>query len=71
MHNARVAAVELLEGSSEWLDWVIALFIKLPLYLLWTLTVGVLLLCAWKVFMFVLRRLRGAKAAQPAFIGQA
>src|SRR5437868_12439988 len=58
MHNARLAAIELLEGSSEWLDWTLALLIKLPLYLLWTVTVGALLLAAWTALAFTLRRLR-------------
>jgi hypothetical protein len=62
MHNARLAATELLEGSSEWLDWIIAMLIKLPLYLLWTFTVVTILLVASKVLLRAWRWLRPPQA---------
>jgi hypothetical protein len=47
--NAKIATRELLAGLGEWMDWVIAAIIKLPLILLWVLTVGVLLWVVWKI----------------------
>lgn len=49
LYNAKIATRELLAGLGEWMDWVVALLIKLPLILLWTLTVGALLWVVWKI----------------------
>ena len=49
LYNAKVAARELLVGLGEWMDWVVAVVIKLPLILLWALTVGALLWVVWKI----------------------
>lgn len=48
-NNAKSAAHALLDGLSEWLDWVVAVLIKLPLFILWIGTVGGILFAAWKV----------------------
>lgn len=63
LHNARLAAIDLLEGGSEWLDWAISQLIKLPLYLLWTLTVCMILWAGWKLLVAVLKWLRVLKPA--------
>lgn len=48
-YSARIAIREMLAGLGDWVDWVIAVLIKLPLILLWAVTVAVLLWVAWKV----------------------
>jgi len=58
LYNAKVAARELLVGLGEWTDWVIAVLIKLPLILLWALTVGALVWVVWKI----------GRAAWPRFL---
>ncbi len=49
LYSAKVATRELLVGLGDWMDWVVALVIKLPLILLWVLTVGVILWVVWKI----------------------
>ena len=49
LYNAKIAARELVVGLGEWLDWVVAIFIKLPLIVFWAMTVGGILWAAWKV----------------------
>jgi hypothetical protein len=63
LYNAKIATHELLVGLGEWTDWVVALLIKLPLILLWTLTVGGLLWGVWKVGRAVWPRVVKAKNA--------
>ena len=63
LYNAKIAIRELLAGLGEWIDWVVALLIKLPLILLWTLTVGTLLWVVWKVGRAVWPRFVKAKSA--------
>jgi hypothetical protein len=41
LQNARAASRQLLEGLSEWFDSLVTLLIKLPLVLVWLLTVAV------------------------------
>jgi hypothetical protein len=57
LYNAKVAARELLAGLGEWLDWIVAVVIKLPLIILWIVTVGGVLWVVWKIGRFVWRRL--------------
>lgn len=40
LHNAKIVARELLAGLGDWVDWVVAVLIKLPLIVLWVATVG-------------------------------
>jgi hypothetical protein len=47
LRNAKIAVSELLDGLGDWMDSVIALVIKLPLILLWILTVGLVLWIVW------------------------
>jgi Domain of unknown function (DUF4349) len=47
--NAKIAARELLVGLGEWLDWVVAVLIKLPLIVLWAATVGGILWLLWSI----------------------
>ncbi len=63
LYNAKISTRELLAGLGEWTDWVVALLIKLPLILLWTLTVGGLLWGVWKVGRAVWPRFVKAKNA--------
>jgi len=49
LYNAKIAVRELLVGLGEWLDWVVAVLVKLPLIVLWTVTVGGILWVVWKV----------------------
>ena len=50
--NAKIAARDLLVGLGEWLDWIVAIFIKLPLIVLWAMTVAGIVWAAWKVGRF-------------------
>ncbi|MGA3318545.1 MAG: DUF4349 domain-containing protein [Candidatus Korobacteraceae bacterium] len=58
LYNAKIATRELLVGLGEWTDWVVAVLIRLPLILLWALTVGALLWVVWKI----------GRAAWPRFL---
>lgn len=49
LYNAKIAARELMAGLGDWIDWVVALLIKLPLIVLWMATVGALLWLVWKI----------------------
>ena len=49
LHNAKIAARELLVGLGEWVDSVVGILIKLPLIVLWAATVGVILWVLWKI----------------------
>ena len=66
LYNAKVSLRELLVGLGEWMDWVIAVFIKLPLIFLWTLTVGAITWVVWKIGRAVWLRARRAKNAGKA-----
>jgi hypothetical protein len=39
----------MLHDLSDWVDWVIALFINIPVILVWFVTLGGLLLLGWKI----------------------
>ncbi len=49
LYKAKIATHELFIGLGEWTDWVIAVLIKLPLILLWVLTVGAMMWIVWKI----------------------
>ena len=49
LHNAKIVARELLAGLGDWVDWVVAVLIKLPLMVLWVATVGGILWVLWKI----------------------
>jgi Domain of unknown function (DUF4349) len=49
LYNAKNSVVMMLRDLGDWIDWVVALLINIPLILLWSLTVGSLLLLGWKV----------------------
>lgn len=63
IYNAKVATREMLVGLGEWTDWVVELIIKLPLILLWAVTVGALLWVVWKFGRAVWERFPRAKHA--------
>jgi hypothetical protein len=64
LYNAKIATRELLAGLGEWMDWVVALLIKLPLILLWTLTIGALLWVVWRIGRTAWQRFVKAKDAR-------
>jgi hypothetical protein len=47
--NAKMAARDLLSGVTDWLDFMVALIIKLPLMILWLLTVVLIGLFIWRI----------------------
>ena len=64
LYNAKIATRELLAGLGEWTDWVVALLIKLPLILLWTLTIAALLWLVWRIGRAAWQRLVKTKEAR-------
>lgn len=56
LYNAKVAAHELLAGLGEWLDWLVAIIIKFPLLLMWTITIGSILLVIWRIGRWIWRK---------------
>ncbi|HEU5402020.1 MAG TPA: DUF4349 domain-containing protein [Terriglobales bacterium] len=48
-YNAKNSAVLMLHDLGDWVDWVVALVINIPVILVWFVTVGGLLLLGWKV----------------------
>jgi hypothetical protein len=52
LYNVKIAIRELLVGLGEWLDWIVAIFNKLPLIILWAMTVAGILWTVWKVGRF-------------------
>jgi hypothetical protein len=61
--NAKIASRELLTGIVEWIDLIVAFIIKLPLILLWLLTLVVFGTAAWRIGRRIWNRLR--KTATP------
>jgi len=49
LHNAKTAVRQLLAGLGDWVDWVIAVLIQLPLIVLWVATVGAIVWFLWKI----------------------
>lgn len=64
LYNAKVAVRDLLEGLGDWVDSVVAILIKLPLIVLWTLTVGVILWVVWQIGRSVWLRFLKPRLAQ-------
>jgi hypothetical protein len=64
LYNAKIAARELLVGLGEWLDWAVAIFIKLPLVVLWAMTVGGILWAVWRVGRFAWLRFLKPRVAK-------
>ncbi len=65
LYDLKVAVHELLAGLGEWLDWVVAVVIKLPLIVVWIITVGTIIWICWRTGRFVwmrLLKLNGPKA---------
>jgi hypothetical protein len=53
IYNAKNSASAMLAGLGEWVDWVVAFVIDLPLVLVWTASIGGLLVFAWKLLRWV------------------
>jgi hypothetical protein len=66
LYKAKIAARELLVGLGDWLDTVVEILIKLPLIMLWTVTVGGILWAIWKIGSSVWLRLLKPKVGQKA-----
>jgi hypothetical protein len=66
LYNAKVAVRDLLEGLGDWVDSMVAILIKLPLIVLWTLTVGVILWVVWQSGRSVWLRFLKPRLAQKA-----
>lgn len=64
LYNAKIAARELLGGLGDWLNWIVAVVIKLPLFVLWIVTVGGILWIVWKIGRSVWWRVQESKAAK-------
>ena len=58
LYNAKTATHDLLIGLGDWVDFIVTLFIKLPLILLWTVTVAAFLLVVWKIARALWRRVK-------------
>ena len=53
IYNAKNSASAMLAGLGEWVDWVVAFVIDLPLMIVWAASIGALLLVAWKTLRWV------------------
>jgi hypothetical protein len=53
LNSARIASHELLEGLGEWIDWIVAILIKLPLIAAWTLTVAAFVFLFAKIVLWL------------------
>jgi hypothetical protein len=56
VYDMKIAVHELLVGLGEWLDWVVAVVIKLPLIVVWITTVGAIIWICWRIGRFVWMR---------------
>jgi hypothetical protein len=54
--NARRSIRNMVESVGDWVDSIISIVIYLPVMALWLLTIGAILLIAWKVFRLIQRR---------------
>ena len=64
-YSAKMALRESLSGLGDWLNWVIAVLIKLPLMLAWVATVGGILWILWKIGRAVRLRYLNSRMAEP------
>jgi hypothetical protein len=53
IYNAKNSASAMLAGLGEWVDWVVAFIIDLPLMIVWAVSIGALLLVVWKTLRWV------------------
>lgn len=58
LNSLKVATHELLSGLGEWLDWIIACLIKLPLFIVWAGTIMSIGLIVWKIGKWAWIKLR-------------
>jgi Domain of unknown function (DUF4349) len=65
-YSAKIAIHESLAGMGDWVDWVAAVLIKLPLIALWALTVGGILWALWKMGLTIWHRFGNATAPKSA-----
>lgn len=66
LYNAKNSAAVMLHDLGDWVDWVVALIINIPVILVWLVTLGSLLLLGWKILRWAwLRFFRPPPPALP------
>lgn len=63
LYNAKNNLHEMLLGLGEWVDWVVAFLIDVPLILAWLCSVGGLLFALWRIGLYVWARWFKTKTA--------
>ena len=63
--NAKTSALSMLADVGEWVDWVVALIINIPLIALWVATIGGLGLVSWRVLRWIWLRFVKSPVAVP------
>jgi hypothetical protein len=67
LYNAKLAAREMLSGLADWVDFLVALILKLPLILVWFVTAVLLAAMAWKGMRWLWKKFVPArKELEPA-----
>jgi hypothetical protein len=64
LYDLKVAVSELFTGLGEWLDWVVAIVIKLPLIILWIVTAGAIFWICWRSGRYIWGRFLKPKVAK-------
>jgi hypothetical protein len=64
LNNAKIAGRELLVNLGDWIDWVVATLIKLPLIILWLVTVGAIVWICWRIIRYFRTQFRKPRTAQ-------
>jgi hypothetical protein len=67
IYNAKNSVSAMLAGLGEWVDWVVAFVIDLPVMIVWSVSIGGLALCAWRMLRWVW--LRFLKPSAPGCCG--
>jgi hypothetical protein len=56
LYNAKLSAREMLSGMADWADFLVALLLRIPLILVWLVTIVVIGALAWKSVRWLWRR---------------
>lgn len=57
-NNAKNAGRELLANLGDWINWIVATLIKLPLIILWLATAGAILWICWRMGRYLWKQFR-------------
>jgi hypothetical protein len=57
LYNAKLAAREMLAGLADWVDFLVALILKLPFILVWLVTAVLLAAIGWKAVRWLWKRI--------------